>query len=55
MKPKAKIYLGDGAFAEVRNDGMLWLTTEDGVQTTNAVALEPDVLVSLFRYLEISL
>ena len=37
-----KIYLGDGAYADIDEFGVLVLTTEDGISTQNIVALEPD-------------
>lgn len=51
-----KIYLGDGAYAEVT----LWangafdlvLTTENGIETTNRIVLEPEVLKALQEYLD---
>ena len=45
----AKQYLGDGVYAEVER-GMLKLTTENGIATTNTIYLEPEVLASLLRY-----
>lgn len=41
-----KRYLGDGCY--VSFDGYaLWLTTEDGIRTTNTVCLEPEVYQAL--------
>jgi len=46
-----KVYLGDGAYA--RFDGYaLILTTEDGVETTNEIVLEPQVVMGLFAFVE---
>lgn len=45
-----KTYLGDGVYAEVV-DGMVRLTTEDGVRTTNEVFLDSHVLRSLLDWL----
>ncbi len=46
-----KEYLGDGAY--VRFDGFsLWLTTENGYQTTNEICLEPEVYAALLRFVE---
>lgn len=50
MGEHEKHYLGDGAY--YRYDGFsVWLTTENGVSTTNTVCLEPPVLVALLRLL----
>lgn len=44
-------YLGDGVY--VRWDGfMLCLTTENGVETTNTIYLEPEVWRALAAYVE---
>jgi hypothetical protein len=44
-----KEYLGDGVY--VNNDGFqLWLSTEDGLSTTNERALEPAVWKALKSY-----
>jgi len=51
MSAFAKVYLGDGAYA--RFDGYaLILTTEDGVETTNEIVLEPQVVMGLFAFVE---
>jgi hypothetical protein len=44
-----KTYLGDAVYAEVR-DGMIWLTTENGISVTNEIALEVEVFEALVRY-----
>lgn len=50
QKAYEKVYIGDGAY--VRFDGFyIWLTTENGITTTNEVALEPDVLRSFEAYI----
>lgn len=46
----SKTYLGDGAYAEFVNPVSLCLTTEDGVDVTNIIYLEPEVLSALLRY-----
>lgn len=46
-----KVYLGDGVYVEIER-GMLKLTTEDGLQTTNTIYLEPAVFNALQRYVE---
>jgi hypothetical protein len=44
-----KMYLGDGAYAEF--DGYtLIVTTENGIRTTNSIALEPDVWNELVEF-----
>lgn len=44
-----KVYLGDGAYAEC--DGYhIMLTTENGISTTNRIALEPEVFETLLGY-----
>jgi hypothetical protein len=46
---EGKAYLGDGAYVEF--DGFaLWLTTEDGLRTTNRICLEPEVYGALTEY-----
>ena len=49
MKTTNKQYLGDGVYADF--DGHhIQLTTENGVDTTNQIALEPEVMTALERY-----
>lgn len=44
-----KRYLGDGVYVEF--DGFaLWLTTENGIVTTNRVCLEPEIWRELCDY-----
>ncbi|UCG53606.1 MAG: hypothetical protein JSW58_08615 [Candidatus Latescibacterota bacterium] len=44
-----KRYLGDGVYADY--DGYhIVLTTENGITTTNTIALEPPVMEALKRY-----
>lgn len=46
-----KHYLGDGAY--VHHDGFaVWITTSNGLRTTNAICLEPEVLEALLEYVE---
>lgn len=46
-----KQYLGDGVYAEF--DGyQVWLTTENGIETTNKIALDERVYVNLRQYVE---
>lgn len=44
-----KRYLGDGAYVTY-NGQQLVLTTENGVDVTNTIFLEPEVFESLMRY-----
>ena len=46
-----KEYLGDGVYAEIRPYHLV-LTTENGIDTTNEIFLEPEVLDALQRFLE---
>ena len=44
-----KAYLGDGCYVE--HDGyQLILTTSNGFEDTNSIALEPEVYTALVRY-----
>lgn len=47
-----KQYLGDGVYVEM-DDGMVRLTTSDGIVDTNEIYLEPEVLEEFIRYVEI--
>jgi hypothetical protein len=47
-----KTYLGDAVYAEIDRAGDLILTTEDGIQDTNRIVLEPEVLHNLETWLE---
>jgi len=40
----SKDYLGDGVYVVVDEAGAVVLTTEDGIQTTNRIVLEPETL-----------
>lgn len=44
-----KMYLGDGVYVDVER-GMLKLTTENGISTTNTIYLEPEVYEALVQY-----
>lgn len=46
-----KDYLGDGVYVSIDND-MTRLTTENGVETTNEIFLEPEVLRAFLNYLK---
>lgn len=45
-----KEYLGDGVYVEI-DRGMLRLTTENGIDTTNEIFLEGIVIAKLLRYM----
>lgn len=47
----SKQYLGDAVYADIEN-GMLKLTTEDGISATNTIYFEPEVASALFDYLK---
>lgn len=47
----SKSYIGDGVYVCV-DKGMLCLTTENGVDTTNTIYLEPEVWHALKLYVE---
>ena len=44
-----KQYLGDGVYVEV-DGGMFKLTTENGIEATNTIYLEPPVYDAFERY-----
>lgn len=46
-----KEYLGDAVYIEVNRFGDIILTTEDGVNVTNRIVLEPTVLEAFENYL----
>lgn len=46
-----KAYIGDGAYAEVK-DGRLILTAENRYRATDTVVLEPEAWVALLRFLK---
>lgn len=48
---RGKEYLGDGLYVRVIDD-TVWLTSENGIEVLDAVALEPQVLNAFVRYLE---
>jgi hypothetical protein len=50
-KNHTKAYLGDGVYALV-HFGSVMLTTENGIATTNIIALEPEVLENLDKWIE---
>jgi hypothetical protein len=46
-----KTYLGDSVYADIE-DGMILLTTEDGIETTNIIYLEIEVYEALIAFVE---
>jgi hypothetical protein len=46
---KEKAYLGDGVYIHAEYGGVM-LTTEDGIQVTNSIFLEPEVYAALVEY-----
>lgn len=45
-----KFYVGDGVYARFDKHGDLILTTEDGLNATNVIILEPAVWESLKQF-----
>ncbi len=44
-----KQYLGDGVYVDFDGYGLI-ITTENGIETTNQIILEPEVYGSLLNY-----
>ena len=44
-----KIYLGDSVYAEI-DCGILKLTTDNGLDISNCIYLEPEVFLRLVKY-----
>jgi len=51
MKQRTKVYLGDSVYADIEN-GMIKLTTEDCVDESNTIYLEPEVYNALVQYVQ---
>ena len=49
---KEKEYLGDGVYAQRDLQWGIWLTTEDGINVTNKIYLEPEVYARLKQFVE---
>ena len=49
-----KAYLGDAVYADIDNFGRLVLTTEDGIQASNEIIFELNIIESLMNYLHIN-
>ncbi len=47
-----KIYLGDGAYADINEFGDLELTTENGIAIQNIVVIEPEIYPVLEQYIK---
>jgi hypothetical protein len=52
MNLLTKTYLGDAVYLALDEFGNVVLTTEDGIQATNTIVLEPEVCVALCNYIE---
>jgi hypothetical protein len=46
-----KEYLGDGAYVDFDGYAIV-LTTENGIETTNTIVLEPEVYSALVEYVD---
>lgn len=44
-------YLGDSVYADRDDFGALILTTENGIEASNTIILEPEVIRALLHYL----
>ncbi len=51
MNTPEKRYLGDAVYAVIEY-GVVVLTTEDGISSTNRIVLEPEVWFALKRFVE---
>jgi hypothetical protein len=47
-----KTYLGDAVYIELYECGDIELTTNNGIEITNAILLEPEVIKNLLRFLD---
>lgn len=47
-----KRYIGDGVYADVNDIGDLVLTTENGIEVTNTIVVEPEVLAALLKFID---
>lgn len=52
MIPKA--YIGDGVYAEVDAGNRIVLTTEDGIDISNTIIVQPEVMAKLLFFLGIA-
>ena len=51
MAGKYKMYLGDAVYVDFDGHGLI-LTTENGIETTNTIFLEPEVYAALEIYVK---
>lgn len=51
MAKERKTYLGDGVYGELDDFGNVILTTSNGIQITNTIHLEPEVLRAMMAWL----
>ena len=51
MNEQYKRYLGDGVYVDI-DESSIVLTTENSIETTNTIYLEPEVLHSFEDYLK---
>lgn len=51
MPTALKTYLGDGVYADFEH-GSITLTTENGIETTNTIVLEPQVYFNLTLFIK---
>lgn len=51
MDTKNKKYLGDGVYADFDGFNII-LTTENGIEATNTIVLEPKVGLDLYSYIQ---
>ena len=47
-----KQYLGDGVYVEVDSAGRIVLTTENGIEVTNTIYLDLDILAELNNFIK---
>ncbi len=47
-----KTYIGDGAYAQIGPDGEIILTTDNGIETTNTIVLDPYVWKALLTFVK---
>ena len=45
-----KRYIGDGVYVALSRYNEIILTTENGIETTNRIVLEPHIVQSLIEY-----
>ena len=45
-----KTYIGDGIYMSISSVGEVLLTTENGVETTNSIILESDIMDSVISF-----